>query len=180
MQILPSRFILWLLPAFHPFWRISALAFLSGMLCWRYRGFLRFEIRWLALALAILVAGVWLGQWPLVMPLALPYVVLFLAARLPFQKVERWGDFSYGIYIFSFPLQQLLTHWGVARAGLPVYLAASLALSIAAGVVSWFCVEKPALALGRRLGAWRPAFSRRPASAPTASPTPPSAAPALR
>jgi peptidoglycan/LPS O-acetylase OafA/YrhL len=157
-EFLSLSFVVWLLPVFHPIWRVSVLTFLAGMLCWRYREQLRFETRWLVIAIAVLITGIWLRQWHLVMPLALPYVVLFLGARLPFQKVDRYGDFSYGIYIFSFPLQQLLTHWGVPRAGLPVFLAASLVLSIAAGVVSWFCVEKPALLLGRRLGAWRPTF----------------------
>lgn len=178
-ESLPLRFVVWLLPVFHPLWQGSSLAFLGGMLCWHYRERLRFEARWLALAAAVLGAGIWLRQWPLVMPLALPYVVFFLGARLPFQKVERWGDFSYGIYIFSFPLQQLLAHWGVARAGLPVYLAASLALSIAAGVLSWFCVEKPALRLGRKLGAWRPAFIMRHAAESESSPIPPLIAPAV-
>ena len=178
-EILPLSAVVWLVPVFHPLWRISSLAFLGGMLCWRYRDRLRFEARWLALALAVLGAGIWLRQWTLVMPLALPFVVLFLGARLPFQKVGRWGDFSYGIYIFSFPLQQLLAQWGVHRAGLPAYLAASLALSIAAGVLSWFCVEKPALRLGRRLGAWRPAFNLHRLFAAKAAPIPPSAAPAI-
>ncbi len=179
LQVLPMRLVLWLLPVFDEPFRISALAFLGGALCWRYRTLLRWETRWLLLATTALAVGVACGQWSFVMPLALPYVVLFLGARLPFQKVERWGDFSYGIYLFSFPLQQLLTHYGVARAGLPIYLAASLAFSITAGVLSWFCVEKPALALGRHLAAWRPAFIPRPGSVPKASPTRPSAAPAL-
>ncbi len=179
LQILPVRLVIWLLPVFDEPFRVSAVAFLGGTLCWRYRAQFRWETRWLLLATTALAASVTCGQWSFIMPLALPYVVLFLGARLPFQKVERWGDFSYGIYIFSFPLQQLLAHWGVAGASLPVYLAASLALSIAAGVLSWFCVEKPALRLGRRLGAWRPAFTLRRTTAPIASSPPPSVAPAL-
>ena len=180
LQILPVRLLVWLLPIFDIPFRVSALAFHGGTLCWRYHALLRWDTRWFLLAAGALTTGVLCGQWSFVMPLALPYVVLFLGARLPFQNVERWGDFSYGIYIFSFPLQQLLVHWGGARAGLPVYLAASLVLSVAAGVLSWFCVEKPALRLGRKLGAWRPVFSRRQAAAPKASPILSSAVPAIR
>lgn len=138
-----------------PVRRISTLAFLGGMLLWRYRAHLRWDARLFAIAAAVLVAGVWFKRWHLAMPLALPYAVLFLAARLPFQKVERWGDFSYGIYIFSFPIQQLLAHFGLHRAGFAAYLAGSVVLSIAAGMLSWWLVEKPALRLGRKLGAWQ-------------------------
>jgi peptidoglycan/LPS O-acetylase OafA/YrhL len=148
----------WSLPAIwfavQPAWRISALAFLGGMLCWRYRAHLKWNGRVALLAAAVLLAGICGQQWRLVMPLALPYLVLYLAARLPFQKMERWGDYSYGIYIFSFPIQQLLYFHGLHRLGFAAYLAASLILSLAAGVLSWWLVEKPALRLGRKFGAW--------------------------
>jgi hypothetical protein len=85
-EFLSLSFVVWLLPVFHPIWRVSVLTFLAGMLCWRYREQLRFETRWLVIAIAVLITGIWLRQWHLVMPLALPYVVLFLGARLPFQK----------------------------------------------------------------------------------------------
>jgi peptidoglycan/LPS O-acetylase OafA/YrhL len=161
LQILPVRFIVWLLPVFDAPFRISALAFLGGALCWRCRAHLRFEARWLAVALAVLTAGIACHQWSFAMPLALPYVVLYLGFRLPFQKIARLGDYSYGIYIFSFPLQQLLVQFGFARAGLSAYLAISLVLSLAVGIISWFCIEKPTLDLGHKLGTWRPAFFRR-------------------
>ncbi len=156
----PDEFVLWLRFVFHPLWRISELAFLGGMLCWQYHARLRLDTRVFLLAVAIAVAGVASHQWRLAMPLALPYVVLYLAARLPFQKMERWGDYSYGIYIFSFPIQQLLRFWGWHRLGFPIFLATSVALSLAAGVLSWWLVEKPALRFGRKLGAWSPLRGR--------------------
>lgn len=142
--------------AFHPLWRLSALAFLGGMVWWQFRAHLRWSMRIFLSAVAILAIGALTNHWRLAMPVALPYVVLFLAARLPFQKVERWGDYSYGIYIFSFPIQQLLCFWGVHRLGLLAYVASSVVLSIAVGALSWWLVEKPALRAGRALGAWSP------------------------
>lgn len=141
---------------FHPLWRLSALAFLGGMVWWQYRAHLRWSMKIFLPAVAILVAGALTNHWRLVMPLALPYVVLFLAARLPFQKVERLGDYSYGIYIFSFPIQQLLCFWGVHKAGFLAYAASSIVLSVAAGALSWWLVERPALRVGRALGTSSP------------------------
>lgn len=151
----PRAFVLWLRFAFHPIWRLSGLAFLGGMLCWRFRAHVKWNVPAFLIAVGVLLAGICGQHWRLAMPLALPYVVLFLAARLPFQKMERWGDYSYGIYIFSFPIQQLLYFHGLHRAGLAAYLGGSLVLSLAAGVLSWWLLEKPALRLGRKLGAWK-------------------------
>lgn len=147
-----------LLPPFtmSALWHPTALAFLGGMMCWRFRDHLRWDWRLFALGLALLVAGAWLRAWNLVMPIAMPYCALYLAARLPFRGLERMGDYSYGIYIFSFPIQQLLIEWGVHRHGVGVLIAASMAASIVAGAISWFVIEKPALRLGRKLGAWKP------------------------
>ena len=143
-------------PMFHQLWHGPALAFLGGMLCWRFRDQLRWDVRTFALSVILLVGAARMQSWMLVMPLALPYCLLFLAARLPFQKMERWGDYSYGIYIFSFPIQQLLIHAGVHHAGVGLLFLASVAASVTVGAASWFLIEKPALRLGRKLGAWSP------------------------
>ncbi len=137
------------------YWNTSGLAFLGGMLLWRLRAHLRWDWRLLALATGLLVAGARLGAWMAVMPLALPYALLYLAARLPFRGLERVGDFSYGVYIFSFPIQQLLIGWGVHRAGVWALIGASIGVCLPVGALSWYLIEKPALRLGRRLGAWR-------------------------
>lgn len=54
-------------------------------------------------------------------------------------------DLSYGIYIYSFPCQQLLFAAGWASAGLPLFFAASLLASAAFAWLSWTLVEKPSL-----------------------------------
>lgn len=54
-------------------------------------------------------------------------------------------DLSYGIYIYSFPCQQLLFSFGVADAGVVVFFAASLLVSAGCAWLSWTFIEKPAL-----------------------------------
>lgn len=57
-------------------------------------------------------------------------------------------DISYGLYLYAWPIGQLLIFWGVRS--LWALDAATLALASVAGAVSWFLVEKPCLGLWRR------------------------------
>jgi peptidoglycan/LPS O-acetylase OafA/YrhL len=81
----------------------------------------------------------------------LPYLVIYIAyARLP--KVARFGkhgDFSYGMYIFGFPVQQLLIYWFDADINLAMLALSSMAITLCFAVLSWRLVEAPALRLKR-------------------------------
>ena len=104
--------------------------------------------------LAVLVALAVLGRdGPLADPLfalALAYGV-FLLGYLPgrgLRRYNRLGDYSYGTYVYAFPVQQLVQHvWGPFGPGVVVALALPATLLLA--VVSWRWVERPALALAR-------------------------------
>jgi peptidoglycan/LPS O-acetylase OafA/YrhL len=99
-------------------------------------------------------------------PLFGGYLVLWagFAQGSPLSAAGRFGDFSYGLYLWGWPAQQIVqslaapSHWA-----LNVALAMPLALALA--VLSWFAVEKPALA-----------FKSRGRGVPTRSPRRPEAA----
>lgn len=58
---------------------------------------------------------------------------------------NRWGDWSYGVYLYGFPVQQLLAHFGVHHYGVTIYLLAATPITIALGAASWYYLEKPAM-----------------------------------
>jgi peptidoglycan/LPS O-acetylase OafA/YrhL len=59
-------------------------------------------------------------------------------------RISRYGDFSYGLYLYAFPVQQLVLYlFPLLRA--PI-LACALTTSLVA-FLSWHLVEKPALRL---------------------------------
>ena len=68
-----------------------------------------------------------------------------------FRNWERFGDYSYGTYIYAFVIQQCLVVMGLHQHGIGIYLASSLVLSTAAGVLSWYLIERPAIWVGDRL-----------------------------
>lgn len=126
--------------------------FFSGTALYLYRA----QVPWNAglalglLGLNLLTAGS--DHWFLVHVLTLPYLAIYLAhLRVPgLARAGRAGDFSYGVYIFSFPLQQLII-WRYPGLSVPAFALLSLAGSLALGVLSWHFIEAPALALKRFL-----------------------------
>ena len=69
---------------------------------------------------------------------------LVVAGREP-----RWlrADLSYGLYVYHWPLQQVLVVAGLASAGVAVLAVVSLAGGLLLAAASWWWVEKPALGL---------------------------------
>ena len=85
--------------------------------------------------------------------LFVPYATIVFAWNAPdFLKKFKNLDYSYGIYIYAFPLQQLMSMYG-QRYGwnFTVILVNSLVLTIAAAALSWHWVEKPALKFKPRI-----------------------------
>ncbi len=86
-----------------------------------------------------------------------------LSARMP-------ADFSYGVYLWGFPVAQLFAS-RLAAQGPLVNCVATILGVLPLSVLSWYVVEKPAIHLGKRLVTqlgWSP--RPRPALAPDPSP----------
>lgn len=88
------------------------------------------------------------------------YTVIVFGYRAPgwFRQLTERGDISYGVYVYGWPMQQLVwpigdghpMHWAINT-------AIALPLAMLAGLGSWLLVEKPAL---RFKGLQRPAPAR--------------------
>lgn len=82
---------------------------------------------------------------PFVLPFTFSYVLLWLAFRLPFRHAARFGDFSYGLYIYAFPVQQIFAELGIPHWGFVSYLALSTGTALLFAIASWHLVERPCL-----------------------------------
>lgn len=100
---------------------------------------------------AVAVAGSRDGQWLRPLLLALP-VLAFALNPLP--AIARWGtigDLSYGVYVWAFPVQQMLVARQDQSIGADLLTVETLAIVVPLAALSWWLVESPALALKRRL-----------------------------
>ncbi len=123
--------------------------FAAGMILYRLRNTRIFDFRIALLALAGLILSIPLRQFILLFPLFGCYLALWLALnpRLPPIPAARFGDLSYGLYIYGWPVEATMVRllgghacwWQVFGLGLPV--TAMIAF------LSWHLIEQPALRL---------------------------------
>jgi peptidoglycan/LPS O-acetylase OafA/YrhL len=69
-------------------------------------------------------------------------------AHLPLAPLARWGrfgDWSYGMYVYAFPVQQLVASWA-PQLGLGAHIGIVYPITVLLGATSWHVVEAPALA----------------------------------
>ena len=62
----------------------------------------------------------------------------------------RHNDISYGVYIYAFPVQVLLTIFGSASLGWILNSIITFVITVGLAWLSWLYVEKPSLALKDR------------------------------
>jgi peptidoglycan/LPS O-acetylase OafA/YrhL len=103
------------------------------------------------LLLVLVAATVALRQTPIyevMFVLTLAAFVFWFAYRLPWHGYNRFGDYSYGTYLWGWPVQQVVAHHWPTLAPIPHALIAS-PIAILLGILSWRLVEQPALRLIR-------------------------------
>jgi len=107
----------------------------------------------LAIAAAVVgVAAALIGGFQVFGLPALAYLLLWLAARLPerFTRVGAKNDYSYGIYVYGFLVQQVLAFLGLYRLGYVPFVVAALVATALIAWCSWHLIESPALSLKNR------------------------------
>jgi hypothetical protein len=79
----------------------------------------------------------------LIFPPTLAYFVFYAAlANWGLPDAGRYGDFSYGTYLYAFPIQQTLA--STLKHQIPFYRLGSISLvsALIAGICGWFAVER--------------------------------------
>ena len=117
----------------------------------------RLSTQWALAALLILAAlPVFAGEFAseLTCILLLPYVVFSFALprRAAFARAFSKNDYSYGLYLYAFPVQQLLSPWLLVRGiGPRAGALLAFAFTLPLAVLSWHLIEKRAQRLAKKL-----------------------------
>ena len=139
-----------------------SLCFFTGGLAARFGQYLPLRGWWLLPlgGLVLLARGsLW---YDLCSVLFLAYAIFCIAYLLrgTILQFNRLGDYSYGLYLYAFPIQQALVARWPEIAPLELFGAAGL-LTLVCACLSWHLIEKPALDYCKRLNA---ASDRAPAA----------------
>lgn len=139
-------------------WIMPIALFLMGSFIWlnRYSVPLSFPL----LALFLVVAGLFHGtpKFEIAYFACLGYSVFFVA-YVPLLPVIRYRDLSYGVYLYGWPVQQLVEHFRPNSTAL-FNMVWSMLITLAIAFLSWELLEKHALKLKNRVSTPRNDLSR--------------------
>jgi peptidoglycan/LPS O-acetylase OafA/YrhL len=121
----------------------------ATLACWRHLWIERRPLAMTAMLLLLAVLyfkgpAIIAGQAPL-LALAVFSVVAGSASTPLLKHAGHFGDFSYGLYIYAFPVQQLVVWHFADRLGYGAALACTVAGTGLLAVLSWHLLEKQAL-----------------------------------
>ena len=122
--------------------------FWAGALLFVHAASIRASVAAVA-GLAALTVAAWTSHTEVVAALPLACLALWLGVTLPLQRVGRRNDISYGVYIYAFPIQQLLVLAGAHHLGITAYVTLAICTTIPFAVASWFLIERHAISLKR-------------------------------
>lgn len=119
--------------------------FFAGCVCFLYRARIPYSKVWFIGSACLAVLGLHFVPLGFLVPVALPYSFLCLSFTLSTNRLKTKGDYSYGAYIYAFPVQQGLVLLGLQKTGFGIYLLASLLVTAIFAILSYNYIEAPCL-----------------------------------
>jgi peptidoglycan/LPS O-acetylase OafA/YrhL len=138
-----------------------AIMFAAGALLYQLRDII--PANWALVAVSIfivLLAANLLPDYRVVAAIPLAYAIIVSGALIKNKRFALRTDLSYGVYIYGFPIQQLLIICGLASMNPVVFSVLATIATLPLAALSWFLVEKRAMSLKARLIGKRSAPAR--------------------
>lgn len=136
------------LPLFAPWkmtlFRVSS-CFFAGATLYLYADKIQYSPK-IAIIMALLYCvTIPMGITEITDSLLLSYPVLLAGFSPMFAWTDKYGDFSYGTYLYAFPVQTLLHHGNIHSYGVFPFFLLSLGITLVIAIASYHWVEKPCL-----------------------------------
>lgn len=131
----------------HQDWFRLGMYFSIGILVYLHRETIQISYLFALGLVGLAVLTRQLPGYELALALAISSIVFAVAYLTPQVRwLERYGDPSYGIYLWGWPSQQVVAHL-LPGAGLTVHVSIAVIMAVILGYASWHLVEKHALKL---------------------------------
>jgi len=128
------------------------VVFAAGAVLHQYQDLV--PARWSLVALCgaiVIAAGLFVPNYRIVAAIPLAYAVVVSGALIKTARLRFRNDLSYGIYIYAWPMQQLLIICGLGFLHPTVLTIVAAIVTLPLAALSWFLVEKRAISLKSRL-----------------------------
>jgi peptidoglycan/LPS O-acetylase OafA/YrhL len=131
---------------------VLLLSFLAGVLFFLYRDRIILNVRLFTLSVALCVGLLLSAHGAFLVAIPATYITVYLGLTSPRRvKYLFAGDYSYGLYLYGYPVQQAIATLGSWSHHWYINLGISLPASLLIAYISWTWVEKPALSLKKLL-----------------------------
>jgi peptidoglycan/LPS O-acetylase OafA/YrhL len=131
---------------------LLSLLFFSGVLFYKYVEKISLSYSWglAAIVLFVILATIAPVLSPILASVFLAYGLISLGSSSKLSSVSKIGDLSYGLYIYSFPVQQCVSALTHTTNPFKMFIA-SYGISLVLALLSWHFVESKALRLKKRI-----------------------------
>jgi peptidoglycan/LPS O-acetylase OafA/YrhL len=126
---------------------IYMLMFLNGALMYNVKvNFFQYAKQWLIWLVAIVFLIITIKIPAIQKSIFIPFIILLFAHKqLPLNKAGKWGDFTYGVYLFSFPVQQIIIFITKNQIKPYTLFALTMLICFPIAIISWHFFEKKIL-----------------------------------
>lgn len=122
--------------------------FLSGVLVYLFKDRLYFNWKIVLVLISIYSFFAWNDEVKVLRILnylIIPYILFYIAfLKINLNSITKYGDISYGMYIYAFPVQQIIFSF-YGPLPINVYIIFSILFTLPFAIFSWFFIEKKAL-----------------------------------
>lgn len=127
---------------FVPFYLAGSILFLS-------RERIALDSKTLSIAIVLGALALYLPGTGALAALPVGIIILGIGSirPRPFLNHFNSNDYSYGVYVLAFPIQQTLAAMGVGQLGISIFMLASILVSLVFAAASWHLVESRPLKL---------------------------------
>jgi peptidoglycan/LPS O-acetylase OafA/YrhL len=130
---------------------VIVLYFMLGVAAFHWRDFIPVDSRLFAVAAIAAYALMRYPGYAFVAAIPTMYCMLYLGMlKFPRLWLVESGDYSYGVYLYGFPIQQTLVHlFPMFREWWPLLFIVAAPVTFGFAAFSWHFIEKPTLGLKR-------------------------------
>lgn len=128
-----------------------AVMFVAGALVHQYRNVIPARWSLVALSVVIVLVSSLLPDYRLVAAVPLAYATIVSGALVRNKRSTLRTDLSYGVYIYAFPVQQLMVICGLGNMNVAAFWVIATAASLPIAALSWHLLERPAMSLKSRI-----------------------------